>query len=184
MKIFVAGAWDPKIATHFQDEIEALGQLLAKRDHSVIMGPGSGIVRYIMKGFRSIPNRKGKIIFYLPKSAELIRTGEDLSPFADKIVKTNDDYLTRTLRMSRSADALGAITGGAGTLYEMIGMMFLKKPVAVLQSCGGVYCASRFLGGLRDYVKFARTPLAMIDYLETTNIKTNIPEDGIDWYDA
>ncbi len=184
MKIFVGGAWDPKRAQHFAQEMRELGRLLAQRGHDIIFGPGSGVVRYTSEGFRSIKKRRGKIIFYLPRNKEMIRTGEELEPFADEVIKTEDSYLVRVLRMTEVADGFAAITGAAGTLYEMIAMMFLKKPVTILQETGGASNAACFLGGLCEYVKVARTPQEMVDYLEKAKITTNIPEEGIDWYDV
>ncbi|OQX50582.1 hypothetical protein B5M47_03695 [candidate division CPR3 bacterium 4484_211] len=184
MRIFVGGAWDPKRAKHFKEEIIELGRLLAVRGHDIILGPGSGVVRYVIDGFRNVADRKGKIIFYLPKEKELVRTGEELSPFADEVIRTHDSYLTRVVRMIEAADGFAAITGAAGTLYEMIGMMFMKKPVTILQESGGASNAACFLGGICEYVKVARTPQEMIDYLENSKIETNIPEEGIDWYDV
>lgn len=183
MKVFVSGYWDPKRAIHFADEIRQLGRLLGERGHDILLGPGSGVVRYVIEGFRE-KKRKGKIIFYLPRKKELIRVGEELHDYGDEIIKTDDSYVQRVVRMCEMTDALTAVTGGAGTLYEMIGMMFMKKPVTVLQESGGASNAACFLGGLCEYVKVARTPKEMVDYIETTNIKTNIPEEGIDWYDV
>lgn len=182
MRIILGGYWDPYRAKRYQQETVELGKIIAERGHDVVMGPGSGVVKYFLEGFNTV-NEKGKIIYYIPSNKELIKSGEKLDEFADEVIETEGHYIERMYEIAKAGEAYVAIGGGAGALYEMINMMFLKKPVAVMTDTGTASIAARFLGGLRDYYFEGNTPQELIDYLEQAKIKTNIPSEGVDWYD-
>ena len=182
MKIFLGGFWDPYRAKRYKDESITLGKLLAKHKHDIYVGPGSGVVTYVLKGIQEVKER-GKIIFYLPEKKDLVKFGENIGDFADEVLELDGHYTERINKIAQETDAYVAIGGAAGTLYEMITMMFLKKPVAMMTDTGSASNAARFLGGLRNYYFEGNTSEELINYIETADISTNVPEKGIDWYD-
>lgn len=182
MKIFLGGCWDPYKAKWYQDEGRELGEILGERGHDIVVGPASGIVKYVLEGFLPQKNR-GKVIFYLPDKRDMVRSGEDLGDFADEVVDVPGHYIERMYRIALDTDAFIAIGGAAGTFYEMTTMTFLKKPVAILQDTGGASLAAAFMGGLRDYYHRGVTPKGMVDYVESATITTNVPSEGVEWYD-
>ncbi|MCA9390321.1 hypothetical protein KC571_02850 [candidate division WWE3 bacterium] len=182
MKIFLGGFWDPYRARRYKDESIALGKLLAEKKYDLYVGPGSGIVSYVLEGMKQVDDR-GKIIFYLPSKKDLVKFGEDIGDFADEVMELDGHYTERIMSIAKETDAYIAIGGAAGTLYEMITMMFFKKPVAMMTDTGSASNAARFLGGLRNYYFEGNTAEELVDYIESASIDTNIPEEGIDWYD-
>ena len=181
MKVFLGGFWDPYRAKRYADESIELGQLLGAGGHDLYVGPGSGIIKYVLEGFSPQADR-GKIIYYIPQTKDLIKYGEDIGDFADQTVHLQGHYTERIIQIAQQTDAYVAIGGAAGTLYEMTTMMFLKKPVAMMTDTGSASNAARFLGGLRNYYFEGNTAQELVEYIEGAMIETNVPEDGIDWY--
>jgi len=181
MKIFLGGFWDPYRAKRYQEQSIDLGRLLGKSGHDIYVGPGSGIVKFVMSGFKSVSN-PGQVIFYLPSKKDQIKFGEDIGDFADEVLELEGHYTQRILHIAQKTDAFVAIGGAAGTLYEMITMMFLQKPVAIMTDSGSASNAARFLGGLRNYYFEGNTAQELVDYVEKAVIQSNIPDTGIDWY--
>ncbi|HKZ34473.1 MAG TPA: hypothetical protein VJ179_01220 [Patescibacteria group bacterium] len=181
MKVFIGGYWDPKRAVRYASETKLLGRLLAERGHDVIVGPGSGVVRFLVEGFREVSS-KGNVIFYLPKKKELIRTGEELTPFADEVIRTEEDYLHRMITMCEDADGYASIAGASGTIAEAVSMMFLKKPVTMLEEAGAASNAGQILGGLKVYAYFSPTVEKMVDYLEQKFPISKLHKFEEEWY--
>lgn len=77
MVIFVSGGWRKEQAAFYKEKAESLGALIAKRGFDLTCGPGTGIARFVVDGYRSVEKR-GKVIFYLPKRSEMERVGEDV----------------------------------------------------------------------------------------------------------
>lgn len=182
MKIFLGGFWDPYRAQRYQNESIELGDVLGVRGHDLYVGPGSGVVKYVLEGFKRYETR-GKIVFYVPSNKDLVKYGENIGDFADEVIELNGHYTERINQIAQKTDAYVAIGGAAGTLYEMITMMFLKKPVAMMTDTGSASNAATFLGGLRNYYFEGNTAEELVDAVEEATITTNIPEKGIDWYD-
>lgn len=185
MRVFVGGPWDPKVATQFKDPMIELGKELARFGHDIMFGPGSGIVKYVTEGYRSIDEDvRGTVFFYLPHESEMIRTGEEMQPFADEIVKTDQDYLERIMTMFKDADAFMSIAGASGTVFEAVGMMFLKKPVIILKNVGTLGTLGPQLGGLKNYAFFASNPEEMVEVLVDLKEKVANHTFDLPWYNV
>ncbi len=166
MKILVGGYWDPKRAIRFRSETVDLGRKLGELGHDVIAGPGSGVIRFLLQGYTSVDHeQRGKVYFYRPHPKEMVRVGEVMGDFADEVIDTGQEYLERTATMCRAADAFMSIAGASGTIFEAVAMMFLKKPVIILEEAGAASNAAQILGGLKVYAKFAPTVDDMIEEL-------------------
>lgn len=186
MKVLIGGYWDPKRAIRYQQECEELGKLLAEAGHDIIVGPGSGVVKYLLEGYTSVDQEtRGKIIFYLPHPSEMIRTGEPMYDFADEIIETNQDYLERTVTMCKRSDVYMSIAGASGTIFEAVSMMFLKRPVIILEEAGAASNAAQILGGLKVYAYFAPTVEHMVKYLNENVVAAyNEHEFEEEWYNV
>ena len=185
MKVLVGGYWDPKRAIRFQPETVELGRLLAERKHDIIAGPGSGILKFLLEGYLSVPkDQRGFITFYLPHPKEMVRVGEEMNDFADEVIETNEEYLERTIIMCRAADAFVSIAGASGTIFEAVATMFLKKPVAILEEAGAASNAGQILGGLKAYAYFAPTVKDMVDYIENAEGPLKDHEFEEEWYNV
>lgn len=137
MKIFVAGTWSEKKASAFSDIAYSLGKQIAERGHDLACGPGTGISKHVITGFRSVVNRTGKITFYLPSRREMEKVGEEVGQGADAIVETEFDYPMRNIFQIRASDGLFILTGGDGTLEEAIAALAdYNLPVAAYKGSG------------------------------------------------
>ena len=181
MKIFLGGFWDPYRAKRYQEETRSLGELLGRHGHDLYVGPGSGVVEFVLEGFNPQEN-KGNVVYYVPETKDLIKYGQDIGDFADQVIHLQGHYTERMLQIANQTDAYIAIGGAAGTLYEMITMMFLKKPVAMMTDTGSASNAARFLGGLRNYYFEGNTAEELVAYIEKADIVSNNPE-NVTWYD-
>lgn len=168
-RVFVSGDWRSGPAEKFKNEAFKLGVLLAKDGFDLTCGPGSGISRYVLDGYCSLTKElRGKIIFYLPKMKDMLRVGESMDYPADIVVDTKQDYPMRNIIQVRDADTLIAITGGAGTVCEIItAAMDYNMPVAILDGSGPMTKSIKALPNVREKVFFAKTALSLIKYIKS-----------------
>ena len=147
MQIFVAGTWEDYKAHLFVDVGRAVGSKIAQHGYDLACGPGTGMARYVIEGYRSVTNR-GKVTFYLPSIQEMQKVGEVVSEGADEIITTEFDYPMRNIFQIKLSHAVFIITGGDGTLEEAIcALADYNLPVAVLKDSGK---AARALDLLKD----------------------------------
>lgn len=167
-RIFISGEWQPEKAEPFKEAAYEIGKLIGEEGYDLTCGPGSGITRYVLEGFKSIPEeRRGQVIFYLPKIKEMRRVGETISSTPDVVVKTGVDYPTRNVIQVRDADALIAITGGAGTTTEIINAaMDYDMPVAILDQSGPMVEAVRALPSVCRKVFFGNSAAELVTYIK------------------
>jgi len=111
MQIFVSGTWNEKKASPFASQAVLLGKLIADSGYDLACGPGTGIAKYVIEGYRSVTSR-GKVRFYLPSRVEMEKVGEMVGDGADDIIETDMDYPLRNIYQVRASHALFSITGG------------------------------------------------------------------------
>jgi len=166
LKIFVSGGWQPHKVKHLAERAEELGRLLAEHGFDMTCGPGTGIAKFVIKGYRSVPKR-GKIVFYLPKLSEMKRVGEEMEEGADDVVKTNAEYPIRNLLQVKESDAVVGIGGSAGTLTEVIAaVMDYHKPVAMFEDGSESVQAAKIISKIRPHIFFSRSVVEVVSYLK------------------
>ena len=169
MRVFVAGTWNEEKASKFAPAAHELGKQLALGGFDLGCGPGTGVSRHVIRGYRSVDQR-GKVTFYLPTRADMERVGEIVGEGADSIVQTDLDYPMRNIYQIRAADAVCIVTGGDGTLEEaVVALADYQLPVAALRGSGIAVDALELLlplfpqwGGL---LKIASDVETLVDYV-------------------
>ncbi|KKT71661.1 MAG: hypothetical protein UW68_C0059G0003 [Candidatus Collierbacteria bacterium GW2011_GWB1_44_6] len=118
MKILVIGTWKKEKAKECWEEANKLGELLAKNNHILVSGGGTGISELVVNSYKK--NKGKKYIAYFPSKEEMEKVGEEKGPEPDKIVETNVDYPERNIIMVKNCEGIIALHGGLGTLTEII----------------------------------------------------------------
>lgn len=137
LQVFVAGTWSSDKATDYAEAAAHVGELIAKAGYSLACGPGTGISRYVIDGFRSVLSRTGVVRYYLPAQSHMLAVGEDVRPGYDEIVQTDLDYPMRNVYQISKSDGLIVITGGDGTLEEILpALIDYNLPVSALKGAG------------------------------------------------
>lgn len=137
IQIFVSGFSNDEKATPFKFQAIELGKLIALKGYNLSCGPGTGIARYVIDGFRSVENRYGNVIYYLPLKSEMDKVGEKIEHGADEIIETHYDYPMRNVYQISKSNAVILVTGGDGSLQEVIvALSDYKIPVAGLKNSG------------------------------------------------
>lgn len=145
MQIFVSGVWSEAKAQPHAQMGRLLGQLIASNGFDLACGPGTGISRYVIEGFRSQPT-SGKVRFYLPLRSEMEKVGEIVSAQADEVIQTEFDYPLRNVYQVKCSDALFILTGGDGALEEAIAALAeYHIPVAGVRNIGTTVVALELL---------------------------------------
>lgn len=168
MKIFVAGTWRREKALAFSQLAHALGVHLAERGHDLTCGPGTGIAEHVISGFRSVPDRRGKVTFYLPNRSDMEKAGERVGEGADAVVQTDYDYPMRNIFQIRSCDALFILTGGDGALEEALAALAdYNLPVSAYKGSGPAVAALELLVPLfPDWTELLRIGEDLPDLLD------------------
>jgi uncharacterized protein (TIGR00725 family) len=136
-QIFVSGTWRSDKAAKYVDAARRVGQLIAEAGYSLGCGPGTGIARHAIDGFRSVPHRTGKVRYYLPAEAHMQAVGEEVEPGADEIIQTDLDYPMRNVQQISKSAGLIVITGGDGALEEILpALADYDLPVSALRGSG------------------------------------------------
>jgi len=145
IQIFVSGTWKTSKAAEYRDQGWSLGQFLARAEVDLACGPGTGIARHVIDGFRSEPGR-GRVRYYLPLRAEMEKVGETVEDGADEIVETGFDYPMRNVWQVKQSHGIFVLTGGDGTLEEVLpAVIDYGLPVAVVDGAGTAAVALRGL---------------------------------------
>jgi predicted Rossmann-fold nucleotide-binding protein len=135
-QVFVAGTWREVSAEHAAAARTA-GVMIAAAGYSLACGPGTGIARHAIDGFRSVPDRPGRVRYYLPAQADMEAAGEQIMPGHDELIQTDLDYPMRNVWHVKQSSGLIAITGGDGTLEEILpALIDYGLPVGVLRGSG------------------------------------------------
>lgn len=144
-QIFVSGTWKASKAAAYREQGRSLGQFLARAGVDLACGPGTGIARHVIDGFRSEPER-GIVRYYLPLRAEMEKVGETVEDGADEIIETDFDYPMRNVWQVKQSHGVFVLTGGDGTLEEVLpAIIDYGLPVAVVDKAGTAAVALRRL---------------------------------------
>jgi len=131
MKILISGTWRKDVAKKYKRTAEELGKALAENEVEIISGGGLGISKRIVDSYRK--NKGKKSTAYYPLRNSMKKVGEIPYLKHDKIIYTNLDYPKRNIKMVKDCDGLIVLTGGLGTLTEIIhAIKDYNKKVAVL----------------------------------------------------
>lgn len=162
-QIFVSGTWRESKALPYKGEAENLGRQLARSGHDLACGPGTGIARHVIDGYRSV-TRRGLVRFYLPREELMLAVEETVAEGSDEIVQTEFDYPVRNVWQVSQCDGLFILTGGDGALEEALpALIDYDIPVAVVQGAGP---AARALERLVDIFPEWRSRLAFGDTVD------------------
>ncbi|MGH3772815.1 MAG: hypothetical protein ACRDRW_15725 [Pseudonocardiaceae bacterium] len=144
-QIFVCGTWRSARAAEYGEQGRSLGQFLARAGVDLACGPGTGIARHVIDGYRAEPKR-GRVRYYLPLRAEMEKVGETVEDGADEIVETDFDYPMRNVWQVKQSHGVFVLTGDEGTLEEVLtAVIDYGLPVAVVDGAGAASTALRKL---------------------------------------
>lgn len=189
MRICVYGAASPTIDEKYIKATEEMGEILAKRGHSLVFGGGgNGLMGAAARGFR---RGNAHILGVIPeffKEEEI----EAICDFCDELV------LPETMRerkqiMEDNADAFLIVPGGIGTYEEFFEILTLKqlcrhdKPIA-LYNLFGYYEElnnTMLVAMEKEFIKdnckqlylFSQDPEEIIRYLESEEKLQYTPQD-------
>lgn len=136
MQVFVSGTWKPEKAESYKDQALLLGEQLALAGINLACGPGTGIARYVIDGYKTASER-GVVRYYLPSHAEMEKVGEVVAAGADDIIETGFDYPMRNVYQVQQSQGLFVLTGGDGALEEaIVSLADYDLPVAVIRNSG------------------------------------------------
>lgn len=145
-QVFVSGTWRADKAAGYGDQATTVGAMFAAAGWSLACGPGTGISRHVVDGFRSVTSRVGVVRYYLPAEEHMTAVGEVVEPGADEIIRTGFDYPVRNVFQVSQSHGLVAVTGGDGTLEEILpALIDYGLPVAVLKGSGPAAAALEVL---------------------------------------
>jgi len=141
VQIFVSGTWDAGKAEPYRTQALELGARIAAGGFDLACGPGTGMARHVIDGFRDVPGR-GRVRYYLPNEHDMREVGEEVMPGADEIEHTGLDYPLRNVLQVKRSDGLFVLTGGDGALEEVIAAVVdYRIPVAIVAGSGSVATA-------------------------------------------
>lgn len=81
--------------------------------------------------------RTGKVRYFLPAETHMNDVGEEIEEGADEIIQTDFDYPMRNVYQVSKSAGLIAITGGDGTLEEMLpALIDYDLPVSAFKGSG------------------------------------------------
>jgi predicted Rossmann-fold nucleotide-binding protein len=141
MQIFVSGTWKPEKAQRYMKEGRELGARIAAAGFNLACGPGTGIARHVIDGFRDA-NGTGTVRYYLPTEEDMAAVGEEVLDGADEIEHTGLDYPMRNVLQVKRSDGLFVLTGGDGALEEVLpAVIDYRIPVAIVEGAGSAATA-------------------------------------------
>lgn len=123
MKICIFGAASAHIDQKYIEQVEALGERLAKRGHSLVFGcGGSGLMGAAARGFKRGGGYVHGVVptFFRDEGVELLYLD------CDKITYT-ETMAERKKTMEDDADAFIIVPGGVGTFEEFFEVLTLKQ---------------------------------------------------------
>ncbi len=179
MKVCIFGAASEHIDKIYKDEVEKLGEKLAKRGHSLVFGAGgTGLMGASARGFTK---GGGYIHGVIPKFFDEFSV-EVKYLKCDKITFT-ETMAERKSIMEDEADAFIITPGGVGTFEEFFEVLSLKqlgrhnKAIAVFDIADYFSALEKFMVEVRDkkfmnfkcyelYERFSDCD-SVIDYIES-----------------
>ncbi len=138
MRICVYGAASPTIDPKYKKAVEEMGELLARRGHSLVFGGGgNGLMGAAANGFKV---GGGHIIGVIPHFFR-DESIEEICSFCDELIYT-ENMRERKQLMEDHADAFIIVPGGIGTYEEFFEIFTSKqlcrhnKPIALYNLFG------------------------------------------------
>ena len=145
MQIFVSGTWKPEKAEQYADDARRLGGLLAREGFDLACGPGTGIARHVIDGYREARER-GVVRYYLPSREHMDAVGETVELGFDELIETDYDYPMRNVWQVGQSQGVFVLTGGDGTLEEVLpALIDYRLPVAIVEGSGSAAVAVKRL---------------------------------------
>lgn len=136
LQVFVSGTWSSTKAEPYRIEATLLGTLIGESGYGLACGPGTGIARHVIDGFRSVSNRS-KVRYYLPREECMEAVGERVEPGADETIITDFDYPMRNVYQVGLCHGLFVLTGGDGTLEEILpSVIDYELPIGIIRDSG------------------------------------------------
>lgn len=133
MRICVYGAASPTIDSEYVNQVEIMGEQMAKRGHSLVFGGGgNGLMGAAARG---VKKGGGYILGVIPKFFDDEKV-EAICDFCDELIEP-DTMRQRKQIMEDNADAFIVVPGGIGTFEEFFEILTLKqlcrhnKPIAI-----------------------------------------------------
>lgn len=133
MRICIYGAASPTIDKRYIESVEALGERMAQRGHSLVFGAGgNGLMGAAARGVHSA---RGYILGVIPKFF-VQESVEKICDFCDELIQP-DTMRERKQIMEDNADAFIVVPGGIGTYEEFFEILTSKqlcrhnKPIAI-----------------------------------------------------
>lgn len=178
MKICVFGAASDKINVSYIKTVEALGENMAKRGHSLVFGAGgNGLMGAAARG---VKRENGEIYGVIPHFFREEKV-EKIYDECTELIFT-DTMAQRKTKMEDLADAFIIVPGGIGTFEEFFEVLTLKqlsrhvKPIAVYDINGYYKNMDAFLEvaykeqfireDCRDLYCYSDDPNVILDYIE------------------
>ena len=171
MKILVVGSWHEEKAIEYISQAQELGKSLAEREHILVASPNSGFQGLVAKAYKE--NNGSEFIGYYPKLELMKKFGEKILVEPDTKIYTKQDYPTRNLFQVKGSEAIIGITGGYGTLTELIAAIHdYKIPTSFYK--GSSQIIDNFIEAESDFAKkinYGNNIDDLLDYLEHKDAK-------------
>ncbi len=165
MKIFASGSWHEESTRPYSEQAYLLGRLIAEHNHALVAGPGTGISKYIIAGYRDGGGHR--LTVYLPAKKHMDSVGEKLLTEPDETIQTNLDYPQKNIEQVKASDAVIMITGGAGSLTEIIhAANDYGLPVACLDGSGDAIEAVKHVSNLEGKIFFSKDIRLLLAHVE------------------
>ena len=150
MKICVFGAASSSIDPTYIERVEELGEVMAKRGHSLVFGGGAnGLMGAAARGVRA---NGGHILGVIPKFFE-DEAVEALFHDCDELIEP-DTMRERKQIMEDECEAFIIVPGGIGTLEEFFQVLTLKQ-LGRHNKAIAIYNAEGYYNGLNEFFQSA-----------------------------
>ena len=171
MKILVVGSWHPEKAKKYESQAQELGMCLGKKGHVLVASPNSGFQGLVAKAYKK--NNGSEFIGYYPELKLMRKFGENILIEPDKKIYTKQDYPTRNLLQIKGSEAVIGITGGFGTLTELIASIHdYKLPTSFYKGSSNII--DKFIEREALFAKsinYENNINNLVNYLESNNKK-------------
>lgn len=135
-QVFVSGTWRAERAAPYTAVAHRIGERIGLAGFDLACGPGTGIARPTIDGFRTVDPR-GQVRYYLPRAELMSDVGETVEDGWDELLQTDHDYPMRNVWQVAQSDGLLVLTGGDGALEEILpALIDYGLPVGILRNSG------------------------------------------------
>lgn len=170
-RIFVSGTWRAERAEPYREDALQLGAEIAHRGFDLGCGPGTGIARHVIDGYRSVQPR-GSVHYVLPRRDLMEEVGEVPEPGYDELEQTGLDYPMRNVWQISKCQGLIVLTGGDGALEEILpALIDYRIPVGIVNNSGpaamSVARLTEIFPEWEDLLVFGDTAMGLVDEVLT-----------------